>query len=105
MKHNKSLSARIRRRNANGFIGIGTGKSVNSEGEVIGFNTNRVFGDYTDSEQNHKKHDYDVSNALKSKRGFNQANSLRIGNNGIPMYVPMKKDRCMSKKFAVDKRK
>jgi len=44
MEYNKSLSARIKRRNAQGFVGAGTS---------LGFvKTN--YGDYTDPNQNHK---------------------------------------------------
>ena len=44
MNYNKSLSARIRRRNAQGFEGVGTG---------LGFLI-KNSGDYTDPNQNHK---------------------------------------------------
>lgn len=44
MSYNKSLSARIRRRNAQGFEGVGTG---------LGFLI-KNSGDYTDPNQNHK---------------------------------------------------
>ena len=46
------------------YIGIGTGKRINSKGEVIGFNTKRTFGDYTDSEQNKP-----YRGVYKSRRG------------------------------------
>ena len=44
MKNNKCLSARIKRRNSQGFEGVGTG---------LGFSKTN-YGDYTDPNQNHK---------------------------------------------------
>lgn len=43
MEYNKSLSARVRRRNAQGFLGIGNHKNF-----ICG------TGDYTSREDNHK---------------------------------------------------
>lgn len=73
---NTSLSARIKRRNYYGFIGIGTGKHISPTGEVIGFNTNRRFGDYLDDETNHK--DIDRKNAIRQKNrvGFVRGKSM-----------------------------
>lgn len=60
MEYNKSLSARIRRRNAQGFVGAGTG---------LGF-INPMYGDYTDPEQNGKAADYAREQRRKNKLGF-----------------------------------
>lgn len=58
--YNKSLSARIRRRNKQGFSGNGTGL-----GWLI-INP----GDYTDPEQNGKAADYAREQKRKNKLGF-----------------------------------
>lgn len=60
MEYNKSLSARIRRRNKQGFSGDGTG---------LGFLA-RNPGDYTDPEQNGKAADYAREQRRKNKLGF-----------------------------------
>ena len=59
MEYNKSISARIRRRNKCGFSGLGTGKMI-INGEVKSFNSVRAsqMGDYTNPKQNHKDKDY-----------------------------------------------
>ena len=60
--YNKSLSARIRRRNKCGFADFGTG---------LGFNPdNKQYGDYTDPEQNGKAADYAREQRRKNKLGF-----------------------------------
>lgn len=60
MEYNKSLSARIRRRTKQGFIGIGTG---------LGFFIKNP-GDYTDPEQNGKASTYAIEAKRKNKLGF-----------------------------------
>ena len=60
MEYNKSLSARIRRRNKQGFSGNGTG---------LGFLIKNP-GDYTDPEQNSKAIDYAREQKRKAKLGF-----------------------------------
>lgn len=60
MEYNKSLSARIRRRNKQGFSGNGTG---------FGFLIKNP-GDYTDPEQNGKAADYAREQKRKNKLGF-----------------------------------
>lgn len=49
MEQNKSLSARIKRRNKQGFAGVGS---------YCGVGPNHSYGDYTDPEQNGKAADY-----------------------------------------------
>lgn len=60
MEYNKSLSARIRRRNKQGFSGNGT------------TNWDKVtpFGDYNDAEQNGKASAYAIETKRKAKLGF-----------------------------------
>ena len=60
MRYNESLSARIRRRNKQGFDGNGTG---------LGFIIKNP-GDYTDPEQNGKAADYVRDQKRKAKLGF-----------------------------------
>ena len=79
MEHNKSLSARIRRRNKQGFSGNGTG---------LGFLI-RNPGDYLDPIQNNKMQDYVRESARKNKLGFK-----RIGK-GFSINK-----RSLTKKFA-----
>lgn len=79
MEYNKSLSARIRRRNAQGFAGVGTG---------LGFLVKNP-GDYTDPEQNGKAADYAREQRRKNKLGFK-----RIGK-GFSLHK-----RALTKKFA-----
>lgn len=57
---NKSLSARIRRRNKQGFSGNGTS----------GWSKSTPFGDYKDSEQNGKASIYAIEERRKNKLGF-----------------------------------
>ena len=79
MEYNKSLSSRIRRRNKQGFVGVGTG---------LGFLIKNP-GDYTDPIQNNKMQDYVRENARKNKLGFKRINkSFSIHN------------RALTKKFA-----
>ena len=60
MEYNKDLSARIRRRNKQGFSGNGTG---------LGFLIKNP-GDYTDPKQNGKAADYTIEQKRKNKLGF-----------------------------------
>ena len=60
MEYNESLSARIRRRNKQGFSGNGTG---------LGFLIKNP-GDYTDPKQNGKAADYTIEQKRKNKLGF-----------------------------------
>lgn len=55
MEYNKSLSARIRHRNKQGFEGIGNPNLTK----------NNLYGDYTDQKQNHKETDYKLDLARK----------------------------------------
>ena len=79
MEYNKSLSARIRRRNKQGFSGNGTG---------LGFLIKNP-GDYLDPTQNNKMQDYVRDSARKDKLGFK-----RIGK-GFSIHK-----RALTKKFA-----
>jgi len=79
MEYNKSLSARIRRRNKQGFSGNGTG---------LGFLV-KDFGDYLDPSQNNKIQDYVRDSARKAKLGF-----TRIAK-GFSLHK-----RALTKKFA-----
>ena len=90
MEYNKSLSARIRRRNKCGFSGLGTGKII-INGEVRSFNSVRVsqMGDYTDPEQNGKADAYAIERRRKDKLGFKRL----AGNYGFHK-------RALTKKFA-----
>lgn len=77
--YNKSLSARIRRRNKQGFSGNGTG---------LGFLIKNP-GDYLDPIQNNKIKDYIIENARKNKLGFKRiSKSFSVHN------------RALTKKFA-----
>ena len=58
--YNKSLSARIKRRNKQGFSGNGTPNWVKVT----------PFGDYNDPEQNGKASDYAIAAKRKAKLGF-----------------------------------
>ena len=81
MEYNKSLSARLKRRNKQGFAGVGTG---------LGFNPyNKQYGDYTDPEQNHKASTYAIEERRKNKLGFK-----RIAG-GFSLHK-----RALTKKFA-----
>lgn len=81
--YNKSLSARIKRRNKQGFIGNGTG---------FGFKRTN-FGDYNDPAQNYKNIDYDIAERRKNKVGMKSI----IGYNGI-FYTSNK--RALNKRYA-----
>ena len=69
--YNKSLSARIRRRNKQGFSGNGTG---------LGFLI-KNSGDYTDPIQNNKMQDYIRENTRKNKLGFGRISNIFSFNN------------------------
>ena len=77
--YNKSLSARIRRRNKQGFSGNGTG---------LGFLVDNP-GDYLDPIQNNKMKDYIRESARKNKLGFKRISKISSVNN-----------RALTKKFA-----
>lgn len=77
--YNKSLSARIRRRNKQGFSGNDTG---------LGFLVKNP-GDYLDSTQNNKMQDYIREHARKHKLGFERISK------GISVH-----NRALTKKFA-----
>ena len=89
MELNKSLSARIKRRNKQGFAGVGT---------YFGVGPNHSYGDYTDDKQNNKNLDRKQDIARKNKLGF-RTREYKIDNTGNVMYIG-KKTRCMSKKYA-----
>lgn len=93
MKQNKSLSARIKRRNAQGFKGEG-GNPV--------WNKTTPFGDYKDETQNHKDTDYALDRARKARLNFvAQEITFKEDSNGkqIPVFNG-RKNRNMSKKYA-----
>ena len=77
--YNKSLSARIRRRNKQGFSGNGTG---------LGFLVDNP-SDYLDPIQNNKMKDYIRESARKNKLGFERISKISSVNN-----------RALTKKFA-----
>lgn len=87
--YNKSLSARIRRRNKQGFNGNGTG---------LGFIIENP-GDYRDEKQNHKDKDYKLDKARKAKLGYNSSN-YKFDDNGNLMHVFKRRNRQMCKKYA-----
>ena len=84
MEYNKSLSARIRRRNKQGFTGIG------SKSDLI---PNLFYGDYNDPAQNHKDVDYANDKRHKDKVGFKKVL-------GIKNSFAIVNKRAMCKKFA-----
>ena len=88
MEHNKSLSARIKRRNNKGFAGLGNKFIATRDGELVSYTSLKAnkMGDYSDTKQNHKDVDYRDANKLKNKVGF----KLRSWNH----------KHLMSKKFA-----
>ena len=89
MENNTSLSARIKRRNKQGFSGLGTGHMIDRQGNVLNFNTCIAIeycGDYTDELQNHKYIDKVNDIKHKNKVGFRRSNFM--------------KNRAMSKKYA-----
>ena len=101
---NKSLSARIRRRNKNGFFGIGTGHIVDSKGNIDTYTSLKAaslkMGDYTDENQNGKLKDRMIDNIRKSKLGINKPN-YKFDNNGNIIYATKgSKNRQMCKKYA-----
>ena len=79
MEHNKSLSARIRRRNKQGFEGIGTYFGVGPYPHP--------YGDYTDSKQNGKEHDYKLARERKSKLGFKRIGNLSINKRALTKKI------------------
>ena len=93
MEHNKSLSARIRRRNKQGFEGNGTPN----------WTKNTSFGDYKNDEENGKALSRKQDIARKNKLGFS-IREYKIDNSGNVIYIG-KKTRCMSKKYAKKQQK
>ena len=89
MEYNKSLSARIKRRNKQGFSGNGTG---------LGFLIKNP-GDYRDEKQNHKDKDYKIDKARKAKLGYNSP-IYKFDDNGNLMHVLKISNRQMCKKYA-----
>ena len=89
MEYNKSLSARIRRRNKQGFSGNGTG---------LGFLIKNP-GDYCDEKQNHKDKDYKLDKARKAKLGYNSP-MYKFDGHGNLMRVLKSGNRQMCKKYA-----
>ena len=75
MEYNKSLSARIKRRNACGHLGIGNHNQID-----------HIMPSYDDVTYNHKDGDYKRAAALKQKLRF-----------ALTRY---RKCKVMSKKFA-----
>ena len=67
MEQNKSLSARIKRRNKQGFADVGS---------YCGVGPNHSYGDYTDPEQNGKKRDYTIAEKRKNKLGFRRLRDI-----------------------------
>ena len=90
MEYNKSLNARIKRRNKQCFVGVGT---------YFGVGPNHSYGDYTDPEQNHKDKDYKLDKARKAKLGYNSP-SYKFDGRGNLIHVPRRGNRQMCKKYA-----
>ena len=92
MEYNKSLSARIRRRNKCGFAGIGNWGFYTKDGILISYSSVKAkegkMGDYTDENQNHKLKDKLDNIAIKNKVNFHVHKSYGL------------KHRAMSKKYA-----
>jgi len=84
MEYNKSLSARIRRRNTQGFKGIGNYHGIGPYPHP--------YGDYTDQKQNNKEADY--------KRELARKNKLGVGGKRVFGY-----GHILSKKFADNSQK
>ena len=84
MEQNKSLSARIRRRNAQGFNGVGTNPV---------WSKSTHCGDYRNTVQNHKDVDELNAQRQKNKVGFRKV----ILSNSMPFAVNR---RALTKKFA-----
>lgn len=102
MEYNKSLSARIKRRNKQGFIGVGTGHIILKDGTVACYNTTKLlngnYGDYRDEEQNNKKNDH--INDMRRKAKLNYiAREYKVGQDGKLIFVG-RKIRCMSKRYS-----
>lgn len=93
MNNNTSLSAKIRRRNAQGFEGVGNHHFVKQI----------FYGNYLDKEQNHKDVDYRNNESHKTRVGYIER-EIKQDAKGNLMYIG-RKTRCMSKKFANNKQK
>ena len=88
---NKSLSARIKRRNAKGFAGVGT----------PAWTKRTSYGDYRNIADSNKQHDIDLANARKSKLGVNPTGpSYHIDAMGQLHYFRRSKNRQFCKKYA-----
>ena len=87
---NKSLSARVRRRNKQGFTGTGN---------YCGVGPNHYYGDYKDPKQNHKEIDYKNEEKRKNKLGYKD-NSYKFDDKGNIMYSIYNKNRKFCKKYA-----
>lgn len=91
MEYNKSLSARIRRRNKQGFSGEGNSKWIKTT----------PFSDYNNPMVNHKDKDYKLDNERKSKFGVTSNNSYKLDARGNIIALPtISKNRCFCKKYA-----
>lgn len=87
---NKSLSARIKRRNAQGFKGEGSHKDFTNGG-----------GNYLDLKQNHKDKDIIENNIRRSKLGKPSTNDIKLDAKGnIIGIVSKMKNRQYCKKYA-----
>lgn len=91
---NTSLSARIKRRNKQGFSGLGTGKMI-INGEVRCSTSLRAsqMGDYTDPKQNHKDVDYKIAKSRKDRVGMKSIVNLY----GVRLTLHK---RALNKKYA-----
>lgn len=89
MEQNTSLSARIKRRNAQGFEGTGN---------YHGVGKNHVYGDYHDPKQNSKDVDYELDKRRKARLGFLKR-EYKFDATGNLMFVG-RKTRPMSNKYA-----
>ena len=87
---NKSLSARIKRRNAQGFKGEGSHVDFRNGG-----------GNYLDLKQNHKEKDVKENNIHRSKLGKPTVPDYKLDEQGnIVGFTPATKNRQYSKKYA-----
>ena len=104
MEENRSLSARVKRRNAQGFYGVGTGHIVDSVGYVHSYTTTKAesgsMGNYTNVKQNHKERDYKDAAARKSRLGYDEP-TFKIDNSGNIISLPHStKNRQLCRKYA-----
>ena len=101
--YNKSLSARIRRRNKCGFAGTGNWGQYDKKGNLISYSSVKAaegrMGNYLDEIQNHKLKDRRENMAVKSKVGFTP-DVLKVDEQGRVYRAHKRKNRCMSKRYA-----